>query len=69
MKTIQELREAAGLTQAQLAARIGVTVGSVSAWERRLNEPRASQLRALAHLFGVSMDDIDFEPLKRETVA
>ena len=69
MQTIRELRERAGLTQAQLAARIGVTVGTVSGWERRINEPRASQLRALARVFGVSMDVIDFEPVKRETVA
>lgn len=69
MQTIRELREAAGLTQAQLAARLGLAPATIYAWEARKNEPRASQLRALAKLFGVSMDDIDFEPAAKETVA
>lgn len=61
MKTIRELRESAGLTQAQLAARLECTPSTVYNWERGRNEPKASQLRAMAVLFGVSMDDIDFE--------
>ncbi len=61
MKTIRELREAVGLTQAQLAARLNCTPSTVYNWERGRNEPKASQLRAMAILFGVSMDDIDFE--------
>lgn len=66
MQTIRELREAAGLTQAQLAARLDVTPSSVYAWEAGKSEPRATQLRALARLFGVRMDDIDFEgPIKK----
>ncbi|CAN5636322.1 hypothetical protein BH24CHL1_BH24CHL1_19010 [soil metagenome] len=60
MRTIRELREERGWTQRELAARLDVTVTSVSGWERRTYEPRASQLRRLAELFGVSMDDIDF---------
>lgn len=61
MKTIRELREAAGLTQLQLANALGITPGAVYSWERGRNEPKASQLRALARFFGVSMDDIAFE--------
>ena len=61
MKTIRELREAAGLTQVQLAFRLDVTPGSVYAWESGRSEPRASQLRAMARLFSISMDEIDFE--------
>ncbi len=64
--TIRELRESAGLTQAQLAARLDLAPATVYAWEARKNEPRASQLRALAKLFGVSMDDIDFESNSQE---
>jgi len=59
MKTIKELREEAGLTQFQLAVKVGVTPTTVSAWERGVYEPRASQLRKLAQLFGVAMDEID----------
>lgn len=60
-KTIRELREAAGLTQLQLANRVGVTPSAVYNWETGRNEPKASQLRAVALVFGVRMDDIDFE--------
>lgn len=69
MKTIKELREAAGLTQLQLAYRLGVTPGSVSAWERGVTEPRSLQLRALAHELGVSMDDIDLRPFEGKDAA
>jgi putative transcriptional regulator len=66
MQTIRELREAAGLTQVQLANQVGVTPSTVFNWEARKTEPKASQLRKAARLFGVSMDDIDFEPEERK---
>lgn len=50
-----------GLTQVQLAHELGCTPSAVYNWERGRNEPKASQLRAMARLFGVSMDEIDFE--------
>ena len=56
--TIRELRERAGLTQLELANRLGVTPATVYTWERGKFDPRASQLRKLAREFGVSMDDI-----------
>jgi transcriptional regulator with XRE-family HTH domain len=61
MKTIRELREEAGLTQVQLSVKLNVTPGAVYAWESGRSEPRASQLRAIARLFDVCMDEIDFE--------
>lgn len=60
MRTIRELREAAGLTQLELANALGVTPSTVYKWERGMNEPKASQLKGMALLFGVSMDEIDF---------
>ena len=59
MKTIRQLREERGWTQLELATRLGVTPGSVYNWERGKFEPKASQLRALARVFEVSMDDIE----------
>jgi transcriptional regulator with XRE-family HTH domain len=59
MQTIRELREQRGWTQMELAVQIGVTTTTISAWERGMYEPRASQLRALAEAFGVRMDEID----------
>lgn len=61
MRTIRHLREQAGLTQVQLAHKVGVTPSTVYNWERGRNEPKASQLRTMARLFSVSMDEIDFE--------
>ena len=59
--TIRELREKAELTQAQLAFKIDVTPSTVYNWEKGKNEPKASQLKAMARFFGVSMDAIVFE--------
>lgn len=58
MKTIKELRLEQGWTQLELAYRAGVTPLTVSKWERGISEPRVTQLRGLAHLFGVPSDDI-----------
>ena len=63
-RTIRQLREARGLTQLALANALGVTPATVYNWESRRSEPKASQLRAIAALFEVSMDAIDFEPDK-----
>jgi transcriptional regulator with XRE-family HTH domain len=61
MQSIRELREAAGLTQMQLAVAIGASVSAVYKWERGINKPKASHLKAMARLFQVNMEDIDFE--------
>jgi DNA-binding XRE family transcriptional regulator len=61
VKTIRQLREERGETQLQLAVALGVTPATVYNWERGQFEPKATQLRALARHFRVSMDDIDFE--------
>jgi transcriptional regulator with XRE-family HTH domain len=60
-RTIRDLRTAAGLTQRQLAARLGVSKMSPYHWESGRNEPSARQLRALAEVFGVPMESIAFE--------
>jgi transcriptional regulator with XRE-family HTH domain len=58
MATLKELREAAGLTQLQLSARLGVTPGTVYNWERGQGEPKASQVAQLAQVLGVTADDV-----------
>jgi transcriptional regulator with XRE-family HTH domain len=60
-RAIRELRQAAGWSQRDLAARIGVSHMSVSHWETSRNEPSARQLRLLAEAFGVPMEHIAFE--------
>lgn len=55
-KNISELRKSAGLTQAQLAEGLGVSVAAVSKWERGAAVPELAMLAELAELFGVSVD-------------
>ena len=59
MKTIKDFRDERGWTQLDLANQLGVTPSTIYNWERGRFEPRVSQLRELARLFGVKMDDID----------
>ena len=55
---IKHLRFKAGLTQEQLAQRLGVTPQSVSKWENAASMPDITLLPALAGEFGVSIDDL-----------
>ncbi len=48
-------RDAAGLTQADLAKRIGVKEKTITAWENDVREPRANRLQMLAGILNVSM--------------
>jgi HTH-type transcriptional regulator, cell division transcriptional repressor len=48
-------REAAGLTVAGLAHRLGVRRPLVDAWEADQREPRANQLQMMAGMLGVSL--------------
>ena len=60
MKTFSEklldLRRREGLSQEQLADRLGVTRQSVSKWESSTAVPELSKLIALSELFSVSVD-------------
>ncbi|TCP41397.1 Xre family transcriptional regulator [Rhodovulum marinum] len=48
-------REALGMTQTELAKRLGVKLKTVRAWEEDLAEPRANKLQMLAGVLNVSM--------------
>lgn len=52
---IAAARQQAGLTQAGLAERLGVTARVVSSWENDRSEPRANRLAILSGLLGVSV--------------
>ena len=51
---IQELRKDAGLTQEQLAQRIGVSMAAVRNYENGLREPNSKAMAALERFFKVS---------------
>ncbi len=57
-KKIRQLRFKAGMTQEQLAERLGIGPQSVSKWENAVAMPDISTLPLLAEVFGVSIDDL-----------
>lgn len=48
-------REAAGMTRAELARRMGLKLSTINKWEDDLAEPRANRLQMLSGLLGVSL--------------
>ncbi len=48
-------REGAGLTQEDLAKRLGVKLVTLEAWENDRKEPRANRLQMLTGLLGVTL--------------
>lgn len=48
-------RDAAGLTQEDLAQRLGVRLTTVQAWEEDMAEPRGNRLQMLAGMLNVSL--------------
>ncbi|MCR2783389.1 MULTISPECIES: helix-turn-helix transcriptional regulator [unclassified Microbacterium] len=55
---IRTLREAAGLTQAELARRVGVTRQTLIAIEQGKYSPTLELAFQIAHVFGRSLDDV-----------
>lgn len=55
---IASLRKEKGMTQLELAERMGVTDKAVSKWERDLSCPDVNTIPQLAELFGISVDEL-----------
>ena len=53
---LMDLRRRSGMSQEQLADRLGVTRQSVSKWESGIAAPELAKLITLSDLFGVSVD-------------
>ena len=64
---IAELRKQHGMTQLELAEKMGVTDKAVSKWERDLSCPDINSLPNLAEIFGVSVEEL--MQTKKETDA
>lgn len=60
------LRKKRGLTQEELAAILGVTTSAVGNWEAGLRRPRYENLRRLAQVLGVTIDDLTFPTASTE---
>lgn len=57
-KRLADRRRAAGLTQEELAEKLGVSRQAVSKWERSESSPDTDNLISLARLYDVSLDDL-----------
>ncbi len=54
-ETLVRLRRERGMTQAELAARLGISKSAISMYERGNREPELELLEAMADLFGVGV--------------
>ena len=67
-ENLVKLRRGAGLTQSQLAEKLGYTDKAVSKWERDQSCPDVGSLPRLAEVLGISLDELmQVEPNGKET--
>lgn len=57
-KRIAALRREAGMTQEELAEKVGISAQAVSKWENEQTCPDITLLPVLAKLFGVTVDEL-----------
>ena len=58
IKNLSKLREGEGLTQAQLAAKVGVSISTIFRWEKEKHIPHPERLKKLNRIFShLSEDD------------
>lgn len=57
-ENLYTLRHKSGLSQEQLAERIGVSRQAISKWETGASAPDLEKLRALSECFGVTLDQL-----------
>ena len=55
---IASLRKENGMTQFELAEKMGVTDKAVSKWERDISCPDVNTIPKLAEVFGISVDEL-----------
>ena len=65
-QNIRYLRKRAGISQKQIAEKLGVTQGSVSQWENEATEPDTRTIGQLAKVFSVPVDFFFSEEPRRE---
>ena len=58
MLSIRERRSRLGMSQAELAERIGVNQTAVSQWERGIITPTLNKARKLAETLGCTIDEL-----------
>lgn len=66
MKYLGKIRRSRGLTQAELAQRVGVGENSIARYERSEMTPSLTVGHAIAEVLGVSVDDLLTGPRSKE---
>ena len=56
--SFSEKRKAVGLTQAQVAERLGITDAAVVQWEKGQTMPKGSRLKEVADLYNCTVDEL-----------
>ena len=51
---IRQARKSAGMTQAELAHKLGISAAGIAQWENDLRNPKIETLRKLADALGVT---------------
>ena len=60
-------RKLNGLTQGSLAEKLGVSTQAVSKWENSLCCPDIMLLPAIAKIFGITIDELFVERMRRDS--
>ncbi len=55
---IRYLRDKAGLTQSDLAKKLGISRSAVNSWEMSLSSPSLANIIEMTEIFGVSADSL-----------
>ncbi len=63
---ISEYRKNLGMTQENLAEKLGVSAQAVSKWENNVSCPDINMLPALANIFGITVDELLQEENKQD---
>lgn len=58
MKNLKSLRMERGISQAQLAQQLNITVKTISHWETGYSEPSIQQILDIADYFQIATDDL-----------
>lgn len=59
---IKDMRKKAGITQTELAKKLGIAQSAVSAWESGEKSPRTAKLMEIAAALNCTVDDLLREP-------
>jgi transcriptional regulator with XRE-family HTH domain len=63
---LQEARRALGLTESEIAARLGLSVGAISSWETGRTAPSEERLAVVGEAYGIAIDQLLPLPNRRD---